>query len=60
MAPRLLTVEEVAPLLRKSPSAFRWMIQTGSAPRHAKIGGRLYWREADVEAWIDAKFEEAS
>lgn len=60
MAPKLLNVEEVAEMLRKTPASFRWMIHNGSAPKGAKIGGRLYWREADVLAWINAKFEEAS
>ena len=60
MAPTLLNVEEVAEMLRKTPASFRWMIQNGTAPKGAKIGGRLYWRESDVLAWIDAKFEEAS
>lgn len=60
MAPTLLNVEEVAEMLRKTPASFRWMIQNGTAPKGAKIGGRLYWRETDVLNWINRQFEEAS
>ena len=60
MTPTLLTKKEVAPMLRKSVAALNWMIQQGTAPKSALIGGRRYWRESDVLAWIDAQFEEAS
>lgn len=60
MAPTLLIKKEVAPMLRKSEASLNWMIQKGTAPRSALIGGRRYWREADVLAWIEARFEEAS
>lgn len=60
MRPTLLATEEVAAMLSKSRGAFEWMIRTGNAPKHAKIGGRLYWRESDVIDWINAQFEEAS
>jgi predicted DNA-binding transcriptional regulator AlpA len=60
VAPTLLTKKEVASMIRKSEAGLNWMIQNGTAPRGAKIGGRLYWREADVLAWIDAQFEECA
>lgn len=60
MRPTLLKTEEVAAMLGKSRAAFEWMIRMGTAPKHAKIGGRLYWRESDVIDWINAQFEEAS
>lgn len=56
MADKLLTVEEVAEMLRKTPSALRYQIHKGTAPRSAKIGGRRMFREADVIAYIDAAF----
>lgn len=57
---RLLYVEEVAEMLRKTPSSLRYMVHKGDdVPRSAKIGGRRMWRESDVIAWLDAKFEEA-
>lgn len=57
---KLLTLDEVAELLRKSPSQLRWMIHNGTAPRSAKIGGRRMWREGDVLAFINDAFVEVS
>lgn len=57
---RLLYVDEVAEMLRKTPSALRYMLHRGDdVPRSAKIGGRRMFRESDVIAWLDSKFEEA-
>ena len=53
----LLTLDEVAERLRKSPAQLRWMIHQGTAPRSAKIGGRRMFRDADVDAYIEAAFE---
>lgn len=36
----LLTLDEVADRLPKSPSQLRWMIHKGTAPKNAKIGDR--------------------
>ena len=57
--PKLLFVEDVAAMLRRSPATLRWMISQGTAPKHAKIGGRIVFREEDVESFIAAAFEEA-
>jgi predicted DNA-binding transcriptional regulator AlpA len=54
---RLLTLEEVAEMLRKSPAQMRWMIHNSTAPKSAKIGGRRMFRDLDVEAYIAAAFE---
>jgi predicted DNA-binding transcriptional regulator AlpA len=58
----LLTVDEVAEMLRKSPAQLRWMRHNGSGPRSAKLGGRVMYREQDVIDWVNAAFdiEEAS
>ena len=58
-AMKLLTMDEVAEMLRKSPAQLRWMRQNGSGPRSAKLGGRVMYREADVVEWVDAAFAEA-
>lgn len=47
-------------MLRRTEASLNWMISNGTAPKSALIGGRRYWREADVLDWIDAQFEEAS
>lgn len=55
---RLLYIEEVADMLRKSPASLRFMIHAGTAPKSAKIGGRRMFRESDVLAWINDQFEQ--
>lgn len=54
---RLLFIEEVAEILRKSPASLRFMIHAGTAPASAKIGGRRMFRESVVLAWIEEQFE---
>ncbi|PWF82014.1 helix-turn-helix transcriptional regulator [Kocuria rosea] len=56
MANRLLTLEETAELLRKTPAALRYQVHKGTAPKSAKILGRRMFRAADVEAFIEAQF----
>lgn len=58
--PKLLTLSEVAVLLRKTDSQLRWMIHNGTAPPSAKIGGRRMFRDRDVAAWINKAFEDES
>jgi predicted DNA-binding transcriptional regulator AlpA len=57
---KLLTIEEVAEMLRRSPAAVRYMRQAGTGPKSAKIAGRVMFRESDVTAYIEAQFAEAS
>jgi len=58
---KLLTIEEAAPLVRKTEGAMRWWLRQENCPiKTAKIGGRLFIREEDVTAHIDAQFAEAS
>ncbi|RAX45007.1 DNA-binding protein [Arthrobacter sp. AQ5-06] len=53
----LMTLEEAALFLKKSPAQMRWMRHAGTGPRSAKVGGRVMFRKSDVLAWIDAQFE---
>lgn len=57
--PKLLFVEEVADMLGRSPAQLRWMIHAGTAPKHAKIAGRLCFRESDVTQFIEDAFAQA-
>ena len=59
MADKLLFIPEVAERLRRSPNQIRWMIQQGTAPKHARIAGRIVFRDSDVEQFIDDAFAEA-
>lgn len=54
---KLLTLDEVADILRKTPAQVRWMRHNGSGPPAAKIGGRVMYREKDLIDWINAAFD---
>ncbi|KHE74837.1 hypothetical protein AS25_03180 [Kocuria marina] len=60
MADRLLFLEEVADILRRSPGALRYMVHAGTAPPSAKIAGRRMWRESEVYAWLEAQFADTN
>lgn len=57
---KLMTVDEVADKLRRSPSQLRWMIHQGTAPKSAKIGGRRFFKETEVEKFIEEAFAETA
>ena len=56
----LLTLTEAAELLRAAPTTLRYCRSTGTGPASAKIGRRIAYRRADVEAWIEQQFETAA
>jgi predicted DNA-binding transcriptional regulator AlpA len=56
----LMTFPEVVAASRQPEATMRWLIHAGKGPRHAKIGRRLVFRRADVEAWIDEAFQRAA
>ena len=56
----LLTLEEAAARLRKTPAQLRWMRHAGTGPRAGKIGGRLVFKESDLDQYIEDAFAEAS
>jgi predicted DNA-binding transcriptional regulator AlpA len=58
--PQLLTVDEVADRLRKSPCTLRYWRSIGAGPRSAKLGKRIVYREADVLAWVEQQFADDS
>jgi hypothetical protein len=57
---KLLTLDEVAVLLRRSPQQLRYMRHVKTGPKSAKIAGRIMYRESDVLEFIEAQFAEAS
>lgn len=57
---RLLFVDEVAERMRKTPAALRFMVQKGTAPNSALIGGRRMWKSSVVEAWIEEQFDKSA
>lgn len=56
----LLTLDETAERIRRSPAALRYMIHKGTAPKSALLAGRRFFKEDDVTAWIEDAFAEAS
>lgn len=56
--PKLLTVNEVAELVRTPESTLRYWRHVGRGPRSGKVGGRVMYREQDVIDWINQAFEE--
>ncbi|MCH8611785.1 helix-turn-helix transcriptional regulator [Arsenicicoccus dermatophilus] len=56
MSTKILTLAEAAERLRKTPAQMRWMRYNGTGPRSAKLGGRIVYREKDLEDWIEEAF----
>lgn len=53
--PILLTVDEVAALLRTTRTAVYAMTARGQLPGVTRIGKRLLFRHADLVKWLDQK-----
>jgi len=54
----LLTIEEVAELTRLPVATLRWYRAMGEGgPKSGKLGRRVVYRRADVEAWVAAAFD---
>ena len=56
MNDRLLTVPEVSQRLHKAPATLRWWRHEKRGPKSFKLGRTIVYREADVEAWLDAQY----
>lgn len=55
----LIDVTKFAEMAHSTPATVRYWVHTGYAPPSAKIGRRRVWKKAEVEAWIEARFEES-
>lgn len=53
----LLTIEEVAERLRVKVLTIRWLRQEGRFPPAIKVGRRLVWDAADLEARLETQRE---
>lgn len=56
----LVTIDEFAEMARIPLSTARYWRHNGQGPKFVRIGRRVMARRSDVEAWINAHFEEAS
>jgi len=54
----LMTIDEVATLIHRTPATIRWWIheQSEVGPLFAKMGRRRMARRADIEAWVAKQF----
>lgn len=48
----LLTLEDVAQILKASENTVRWWRQVGAGPEFFKIGRRLYTTAGELRRWI--------
>ena len=55
----LMLVEEASEFLRVPVATLRYWRATGTGPKSAKVGGRVMYRQADLEAWINEQFDKA-
>ena len=56
-APNLVSRREAARTLGVTPLTLARWAALGRGPRfarHGKVGGRLYYAEADIRAWLEA------
>ncbi|MEN0066553.1 MAG: helix-turn-helix domain-containing protein [Myxococcota bacterium] len=56
--PELLTLREVAKLLRVGMKTAYSLVQAGELPGF-KVGGQWRFRRADIDAWIDEQMRAA-
>lgn len=54
----LLTINEVAERVRRPVATVRYWRVINFGPRSAKVGGRVLYRESDVEKWIQEQFDQ--
>ncbi len=57
---RLLTVEDLAALLKCSKRTVRRLVDCGRVPRPVRINGLLRFRATDITTWIEAGCESVS
>lgn len=55
MLSKYLTTNDVAALLRAAPETVRYWRHKGTGPASFKVGRRVLYDQADVEAWIEAQ-----
>ena len=51
----LLTISEVAAILRAPVATMRYWRHLGTGPRSFRLGRRVVYRAGDLQEWIDAQ-----
>jgi hypothetical protein len=57
---KLLTVREAASYLRLAPVTLAKLRLTGGGPRFAKLGSRVFYDQAELDAFIDARMRRST
>lgn len=58
MAIDLVPIEEASEMLRRPVATLYDWRYKGTGPRSAKIGGKVMYRRAELEAFVEAAFAE--
>lgn len=53
----LKLIDEAAEFLRTPVATLRYWRAMGTGPKSAKLGGRIMFRQIDLENWINEQFE---
>lgn len=51
-----LTSQEAADFMRRPTSTLAYWRHRGEGPQYAKVGKRVLYRRADIEAWLSEQF----
>lgn len=54
----LKLIDEAAEFLRTPVNTLRFWRHQGIGPKSAKVGGRIMFRQIDLENWLNAQFEQ--
>ncbi|MGO3510120.1 MAG: helix-turn-helix domain-containing protein [Glutamicibacter arilaitensis] len=54
----LSLIEEAAEFLRVPVATLRYWRHMGTGPKSARIGGRVMYKQVDLEAWINEQFDQ--
>lgn len=57
---KLLTGPELAEVLHVSLKTLEHWRYVGTGPASARLGRRVYYRERDVQLWLDEEFSRSS
>jgi hypothetical protein len=57
LIPEFLTLAEFSQVIGVPVATVRKWRYTGYGPKSARIGKRVFYRTADVHAWLDAAFK---
>ena len=54
--PEILLLEEVSELTRIPVPSLRFYRHAGKGPKSFRLGNRVVYKKADVEAWIEQRY----